>query len=91
MQHSQWIGNGKAIALHGARIEFHPAALPVLAPCKNGERLFLRAFCLPRCCQLVVAAGQAKFTSGSAKHPTAALHGAASGWCGQRNGGRSPF
>ncbi len=47
MQHSQWTGNGKAIALHGARIANHPAALPVVAPCKNGERLILRAFGLP--------------------------------------------
>ena len=47
MQYSQWTGNGKAIALHGARIAYHPAALPVVAPCKNGERLILRAFGLP--------------------------------------------
>ena len=67
MQHSQWTGNSKAIALHGARIAYHPAALPVVAPCKNGERLLLRAFGLPGCCQLDVAAGQAKFTSGSAR------------------------
>ena len=47
MQHSQWTGNGKAIALHGARIAYHPAAFPVVAPCKNGEWLLLRAFGLP--------------------------------------------
>ena len=47
MQYSQWTRNGKAIALHGARIAYHPAALPVVAPCKNGEWLILRAFGLP--------------------------------------------